>query len=99
MKAKKTILFGLIGVVLVSILPAETILTADDAVRVALDNNLSLNRSRLDVEGKRRNSAQSWNSLVPSLSAAAQVSHAVSLTDSLTPMQDVWVPAVSVSAA
>jgi outer membrane protein TolC len=99
MKTKKTVLFGLLFAVALSALSAETSLSVEGAVQAALENNLSLSRSRLDLEGKSRNSARSWNTFVPSLNAAAQVSHATSLTGDLAPMQDVWVPALSLSAS
>ncbi|MDR1302893.1 MAG: TolC family protein [Treponema sp.] len=75
----------------------EQSLDVDEAVRIALDNNLSLQRSALDLSGKQRTADRSWNTLIPSLSASAQVSHPTSITGAIP--ADVWTPGFQVSAS
>ncbi|MDR3116205.1 MAG: TolC family protein [Treponema sp.] len=74
-------------------------LTVDAAVRIALDNNLSLQRDALALEGKKRTADRSWNSLIPGVSAGASVNHPTSLTGSIPAEQNVWTPGLSVSAS
>ena len=76
----------------------EQVLTVDDAVRIALDNNLGLRRAALNTDTLRRASDRSWNSLLPTVSAGAMVSHPTSLTGGIPPGQDVWTPGFSLSA-
>jgi outer membrane protein TolC len=78
---------------------AQTPLDADTAVRLALENNLSLQRSRLDIAGAKRKADRSWNSLLPSLTASGSVGRATSLIDPVPAGQDEWVPGFSFSAA
>ena len=74
-------------------------LTVDEAVRLALDNNLSLKRNGLDLGKQKRAANRSWNSLIPAVSAAGLVSHPTSLTGTIPDVQDVWTPGVQVSAS
>jgi outer membrane protein TolC len=74
----------------------EQSLDVDEAVRIALDNNLSLKRSALDLSGKQRTADRAWNTLIPSLSASAQISHPTSITRAI--QADVWTPGFQVSA-
>jgi outer membrane protein TolC len=79
-------------------LPQST-LTVDEAVKIALDNNLGLQRSGLEAAGKKKDSDRSWNSLIPSVNASAGLSHSSSITGSVSPEQNSWIPGVSVSAS
>ncbi|MDR2543506.1 MAG: TolC family protein [Treponema sp.] len=78
---------------------AEILLDIDSAVSRALQNNLSLERSRVDMAATQRRNNNSWNSLIPSLSAGALLSHPTSITGSLPPQQEVWTPGFSLSAS
>ena len=72
---------------------ADEVLTVDDAVRIALDNNLSLKRSSLDVQTRKRTADNSWNSLLPSISAGGMISHPTSIIGPIEPVsRDVWTP-------
>jgi outer membrane protein TolC len=77
----------------------EQSLDVNEAVRIALDNNLSLQRNALDLSGKQRAAARSWNVLIPSLSASALVNHPTSLTGAIPAAQDVWTPGFQASAS
>ncbi|WP_461257029.1 ATP-binding protein [Treponema sp. R80B11-R83G3] len=74
-------------------------LTIDDAVRIALEKNLTLQQTAIDLGGRKRASDRSWNSLIPSIGAGAMVSHPTSITDSLPQGQDSWTPGFQVSAS
>jgi outer membrane protein TolC len=65
-------------------------LTVDEAVRIALAGNLSLQRNAIDLGGKQRAADRSWNSLIPTVSAGAQVSRPAEQND--------WMPGFSLSA-
>ena len=71
----------------------------DSAVALALENNLSLQRSQIDTAAARRRADISWNGLIPSLSAGALVAHPTSITGSLLPQQEVWTPGFTLSAS
>ena len=80
-------------------------LTVDEAVRIALENNLSLKQNALDLGINKRNADRSWNSLLPALGASAMISHPTSITGSIEPAspaqlanRDVWTPGFSLSA-
>jgi outer membrane protein TolC len=79
--------------------PSQSALTVDEAVRIALDNNLGLRRSTLETAGKKRASDRSWNSLLPSLSASAGISHPSSITGPVSPERNEWTPGISLSAS
>ncbi|MDR0706370.1 MAG: TolC family protein [Treponema sp.] len=79
-------------------LPQRT-LTVDDAVAIALEKNLGLERSALEIAGKKRAGDRYWNSLIPSVSASVGASHPSSITGSLSPEQNGWTSGVSVSAS
>jgi outer membrane protein TolC len=74
-------------------------MTVDEAVAIALDKNLGLERSSLEIAGKKRTSDRSWNSLLPSVNASAGLSHPSSVTGSVSPEQNGWTPGVSLSAS
>jgi len=85
------------------------VLTVDEAVRIALDNNLSLQRSALNLNTTRRTADRSWNTLLPTVSVGALVSHPTSITGEVLPRQtmspdgrpqdrEVWTPGFSMSA-
>jgi len=74
-------------------------LTVDDAVRIALENNLNLRQNALDLGISRRNADRSWNSLLPTLNASAMISHPTSITGPIEPdSRNVWTPGFSISA-
>jgi outer membrane protein TolC len=74
-------------------------LTVDEAVRIAMDNNLSLRRNAIDLGTRKRAADRSWNSLLPTLGASAMVSHPTSITGPILPeSRDVWTPGFSLSA-
>jgi outer membrane protein TolC len=80
---------------------AQTVreITVDEAVRIALDSNLSLRRSALDLQTRRRTADRSWNSLLPTINASAIASHPTSITGPIEPENfDVWTPGFSLSA-
>ncbi|MDR1467998.1 MAG: TolC family protein [Spirochaetaceae bacterium] len=79
-------------------LPQRT-LTVDEAVAIALERNLSLERNALELAGKKRTGDRAWNSLLPSVSASAGISHPSSMTGPVSPEQNVWTPGVSLSAS
>ncbi|ULQ58724.1 TolC family protein [Brucepastera parasyntrophica] len=79
-------------------LSAQTNLTVDEAVSLVLENNLSLSRTKVDMEGKKRASDRSWNGLVPSVSASGSVSHGTSLVGDLSAGRDEWNGGASLSA-
>lgn len=77
---------------------AQTILTVDEAVRRALENNLSLTRSAIDVQTRQRTADRSWNSLLPTVSASGMVSRPTSITGPIEPdYRDAWTPGFSIS--
>ena len=78
---------------------AEIVLDIDSAVSRALQSNLSLERSRMDLVAAQRKNERSWNSMIPSLSAGALLSHPTSITGSIPPQQQVWTPGFSLSAS
>jgi len=90
--------------------PASTqILTVDSAVQIALNNNLGLRRMALNTATLNRAADRSWNSLLPTVSAGAMLSHPTSITGEIFPMQsmgpggrvadrNVWTPGFSLSA-
>jgi outer membrane protein TolC len=79
--------------------PPQSTLTVDEAVRIALDNNLGLRQKALETAGKGRTVGRSWNSLLPSLSASADLSHPVSITGPVSPDRNSWTPGLSLAAS
>jgi outer membrane protein TolC len=78
---------------------SQRTLTVDEAVRVALDGNLGLQRNALETAGKKRTSDRAWNSLLPSVNVSAGVSHPSSITGSVSPEQNGWTPGVSAAVS
>ncbi|MHB9295231.1 hypothetical protein PilKf_00972 [Pillotina sp. SPG140] len=95
----KLLFVSVLTVISLRFLDAETLLTVDDAAVLALKYNLSLERTRIETEGKKREAGNAWNSLVPSLSAGASYGRGTSLTGDLTPGREEWTPGVSLSAS
>ena len=94
---------------LLPVIAQEQVLTVDEAVRIALNNNLSLQRSALNLNTTKRLADRSWNSLLPTVTASALVNHPTSITGEIIPRQtmspdgrpqdrDVWTPGFSISA-
>jgi outer membrane protein TolC len=114
MKTKHIFLTALIlAVCTMSVVAEEAstlqVLTVDEAVRIALDNNLGLRRGAINLATAKRAKDHSWNSLLPTLGAAAMVSHPTSVTGEILPRQtmspdgrpqdrDVWTPGFQFSA-
>jgi outer membrane protein TolC len=84
-------------------------LTVDQAVQLAMNNNLSLQRSALNTASLRRTQDRSWNSLLPTVSVGAMVSHPTSITGEIMPSmtmspdgrpqdREVWTPGFSINA-
>ncbi|MHB9291406.1 hypothetical protein Holit_00482 [Hollandina sp. SP2] len=88
-----------VAVVRVHPQPTELSLTVDGAVKIALDTNLSLQRSALETIGKKRSRDRSWNKVLPTLAVSAGISHPSSLTNSIPPEGNFWTPGLSVSAS
>jgi outer membrane protein TolC len=102
MKTKLTkILIGICLCLCGAVFPinAQTVLTVDKAVEITLENNLSLQRTRLEIAGAKRRADNSWNTLIPSITASGLASRATSLTGQVTAGQDVWIPGLSASVA
>jgi outer membrane protein TolC len=74
-------------------------LTIDEVVRIAMENNLGLQQNAIDLGGKKRASARSWNSLIPQVSAGAVASRPARITGSLTEVQDSWTTGLQLSAS
>jgi len=99
MKAKiLTILILSVTVLTISAQDLQ-VLTVDEAVRIALENNLSLRQNSIDLGIKKRTQDRSWNSLLPTLGASARISHPTSITGPVEPASlNVWTPGFSLSA-
>ena len=96
----KRIFFAVLTLAALSGAGAQTVtVTVDEAVRIALENNLILQRNAIDLSGKKRTADRSWNSLIPSVTAGAGVSHPTSVTGAIPAAQDAWTPGLSVSAS
>jgi outer membrane protein len=94
----KLVLFC-IGVFMANNVFAETALDIESAVRLALEKNLSLERSRIDREAAQRKYSRSWNSLLPSLEAGALVSRPTSVISPISAADGRWTPGFSLSAS
>ncbi|MDR1316616.1 MAG: TolC family protein [Spirochaetales bacterium] len=78
---------------------AQITLDIESAVTRALENNFSLERSRLEVRGAKRKAGRSWNTLLPSLAAGVSASRLTSVTGTLPSAADTWTPGFSFSAS
>lgn len=76
----------------------ELVLTVEEAVQIALNNNLSLERNAIDLGGKRRAADRSWNTLIPVITTTAVAGHPTSITSEIPPAQDIWIPGFQISA-
>lgn len=95
MNFKKIVVAGIIAILFGSFVFAQAdnsdkgqsnvrVLTADDAVALALDNNLQIKQSAMDLEILALKNKYSWNSVAPSfsLSAGANGSNSTTFSDS-----------------
>jgi outer membrane protein TolC len=98
MKYKTAALLCLCGLV-ASNARAEITLDMESAVTRALENNFSLERSRLEVRGAKRKADRSWNTLIPSLAAGASASRPASVTGAAPSAADKWTPGLEFSAS
>ena len=72
---KKAFIFLISAVLSAPAFPAETYrLTPEEAVEIALKNNLDLKTSEIALRTKQRNKRQVYNQLMPSLSAGVALS-------------------------
>jgi outer membrane protein TolC len=78
---------------------AETSLDIESAVQLALEKNLSLERSRMENVTAKRKHDRSWNSFIPSLGVDAMAAHPTSITGTLPSETGVWTPGFSLSAS
>ncbi|MHB9292528.1 hypothetical protein Holit_01626 [Hollandina sp. SP2] len=78
---------------------AETTLDMERAVHIALEKNLSLERTRMDSDAAKRKQDRSWNSLIPSLDAGAVAVRPTSITGPLPSESNIWMPGFSLSAS
>ncbi|QQO08680.1 TolC family protein [Breznakiella homolactica] len=99
MKHNRVLIVCITIMVCAGTLSAETNLTVDEAVQLALENNLSLERTKVDMEGKKRASDRSWNNLIPSVTASGSVSHGTALVGDLSAGRDEWSSGGSLSAS
>ena len=60
-------------------------LTVDEAAEMAVENNLSLKSSAVDVRTKARTRDTAWNVFLPSINASADLSHSRTLLSDPTP--------------
>lgn len=73
---------------------AQTALTADSAVELALRNNLSLQRTKISTDAKKRASDRAWNALIPTVTASGSVAR----QNEATVGNPEWTPGYSVGA-
>jgi len=74
-------------------------LSLDDAVELALKQNLSLQGSQIDLEMTREEDRYSWNFLLPSVSASAGISGTDSFLNNTAAAGDPWSLSAGVSAS
>ena len=109
MKTKHLLLAAFILATVTSSVFTQQSLTVDEAVQLALSNNLSLQRSALNTGTLKRAADRSWNSMLPTINVGALVSHPTSLTGEIVPKQtmspdgrpqdrEVWTPGFSINA-
>jgi len=65
-------------------------ISIEKAVKLVLENNLSLKRGSIDLQSRQRSADRAWNSLLPSISADVRTSHATALVGDMRPEQDAW---------
>ena len=75
------------------------VLSIDDAVRIAMEKNLSLIQQTIELGGKKRTSDRAWNSFLPDITAGAMASYPTSLTGDIPEAQKAWTQGVSLSAS
>jgi outer membrane protein TolC len=98
MKATLSMLFCCVCVLTAHTIRAETTLDIDSAVSMALNNNLTLERARIETAGAKRKADRLWNSLIPSLGANAFIGRPTSIINSGNSDGNEWTPGFSLSA-
>ncbi|MDR2786039.1 MAG: TolC family protein [Treponema sp.] len=78
---------------------AFSTLDIESAVRLAVERNLSLERSRIESAAAKRKQDRSWNSLIPSLNAGVLAVRPTSIPGHVPPEADEWMPGFSLSAS
>lgn len=58
------------------IVPEKRVLTLDEAIKLALENNPDLKKNRLSLEDAKRRNINMWNKFLPSLSASGSLTDA-----------------------
>jgi outer membrane protein TolC len=96
---KTKVILLCLSVLIVNNAWTETLLDIETAARIALEKNLSLERSRMESVSAKRKYDRSWNSLIPSLGAGLIAAHPTSITGSLPPETDVRTPGFSLSVS
>ena len=66
-----------------SISQQKTVLTVDDAVSLALENNLSIKQSKLSLNLLEKKAKTSWNTVSPSLSASGGLSDSLPVNEGM----------------
>jgi len=79
----RIVVLWVLGAVLASPVCAQTVLSVDDAVKTAIDRNLSLQRTSWDLAAKKRQVDNSWGVFVPSTSLSTAASRANNATNLL----------------
>jgi outer membrane protein TolC len=98
MKITLSTIFCCVCVLVAHNIQAETTLDIDTAVSLALNNNLTLERARIETAGAKRKAGRSWNSLIPSLGANAFTGRPTSIINSVNSNGNEWTPGFSLSA-
>ena len=113
MKIKRLFITALLAANVFAVYAQNTgnvqVLTVETAVQIAMNNNLSLRRTAIDLGTRKRTSDRSWNSLLPTLGVSAMVSHPTSIAGEILPKQtmspdgkpqdrQVWTPGFSINA-
>jgi outer membrane protein TolC len=94
------VVLWVLGAVLAAPVGAQTVLSADDAVKTALEHNLSLQRTSWDLDAKRRQLDNAWGVFVPSTSLSTGVSRSNTATDLLgNAVTPSWASSMSASVS
>jgi len=83
MKKGRTVVLWVLGAVLAAPAGAQTVLSADDAVKTAIDHNLSLQRTAWALDARKRQLDNDWGVFVPSASLSTSLSRANNATNLL----------------
>ena len=76
---------------------AET-LTIDEAVKLAIQNNLTLRQNAFELNNKKNESDRAWNVFIPQANAGLTNSHPFSMVERIPKEFDRWTPGYQLSA-